>query len=229
MKIKSLILLTSRIEEVRQFYEKTLGFAILDASDDMFSIQVGWSRLCFKLTSMSYLYHYCFLIPRNQLEGAMQWMGERVPIIDIQPGKKTVHFDSWNADSFYFYDPAGNIAECIAHNELDNDSSYAFDRMSLLAVNEIGLGIDNIEKINSILERQCASPFWKGDLMSFGTNGSAEGRVLIPDYNIKETWFPTNIKIEPVPVELLIECKGRLFRLVYSDGELSVLKIKREG
>lgn len=224
MKIKSLVLLTSRLAEVKQFYEKTLGFAILDASTDMFSIQVGWTRLCFKLASIPYLYHYCFLIPRNRLLDALEWMGDRVPIIDVLPGKKTVHFDSWNADSFYFYDAAGNIAECITHNDLDNDKGGLFDRRLLLAVNEIGLGTDNIEKINSILESECSSPFWKGDLMAFGTNGSAEGRILIPDYNIRETWFPTTIKIEPVPVALTIECEGHLFKLIYRNGQLSVKK-----
>lgn len=224
MKIRSLILQTTRLEEVRQFYQEVLGFTILNASKDGFCVQVGWSRLCFKRALTPYLYHYCFLVPRNQLLEAMAWMGDRVAIIDILPGKKTVHFDSWNADSFYFYDPAGNIAECIAHNDLDNDRSGAFDRRSFLAINEIGLGTENVAYINSVLERECGSPFWKGDLISFGTNGSAEGRVLIPNYADKETWFPTTIKIRPVPVQLEIECEGGLFELIYSSGLLNVHK-----
>lgn len=223
MKIRSVVLWTPLIQQARQFYEKTLGLPVLGGTEDGFCVQVGWSRLCFKRSDRSYFYHYCFLVPRNQFRDAFDWVGRRVAIIDIRPGQKTIRFKDWNADSFYFYDPAGNIAECIVHYDLENDHLGPFNQRSLLAVNEIGMGTDNIAKVNTILESQCASPFWKGNLTAFGTNGSAEGRILLPDYRVKDTWFPTDIPVRPAPLELAIESPARLhhlFRLAYKNGEL---------
>src|SRR5690606_23809747 len=95
---------------------------------------------------------------------------------------------------------------------LNNSIYQDFDISEVLGVNEIGIGTDDVEKINIILEKNCQTVFWKGDLTRFGTNGSPEGRLLIPNYNKKETWLPTQIKIKSVPFEVENENKEKLYK-----------------
>lgn len=220
MRINELTLQTSKLQEVKSFYTKILGLEINEETFDMFSVKIGWSTLRFKKSTTQHLYHYCFLIPSNVFEEALEWMVERVAILEIENGEKIVNFEEWNAQSFYFYDGSGNIAEFIVHHDLNNDIYQEFNIAEVLGISEIGIGTDDVKKINSILEETCQTEFWKGDLIRFGTNGAQEGKFLLSNYNEKETWFPTQIKIEPSPFEIKIENKGKLYQLKYIDGAL---------
>src|SRR5690606_4380100 len=124
-------------------------------TDDVFSVKIGWSILRFIKSIEPYLYHYCFLIPSNSLDKALAWMKERVGIIEIEDGENIVNFEDWNAESFYFYDGSGNLAEFIVHHDLNNSIYQDFDISEVLGVNEIGIGTDDVEKINIILEKNC--------------------------------------------------------------------------
>ena len=211
---------TNRFQETKDFYAKTLGIEINEETSDVFSVRIGWSILRFQKSIDSCLYHYCFLIPSNSLEKALVWMGKRMDIIEVEDGEKIVNFEEWNADSFYFYDGSGNIAELIVHYDLDNSIKQEFDFSAVLGISEIGIGTNDVESTNSFLEENCHTDFWKGDLIRFGTNGSAEGKFLIANYNKKEIWFPTQIKIKPVPFEVEIENRNKVYRLEYIDGNL---------
>ncbi len=83
----------------------------------------------------------------------------------------------------------------------------------------MGIGTDDIKKLNSFLEEECQTMLWKGNLTRFGANGSPEGEFTMADYNEKETWFPTQIRIPPVPFEIDIENNGKLYRFEYSGSE----------
>lgn len=220
MKFKQLHLHTNQLASEKQFYAETLGFAIIEESATHLSFQVGWTILTFQQSELAHKYHYCFLIPCNQLQEALEWMEKRWQVVEIEEGAKTVHFDDWNADSFYFYDGSGNIAECIVRYDLQNESEETFDASSFLCVNEMGLGSNNIVKINMQLEEELSTKFWKGDYVRFGTNGSQEGLFLLPNYEKKEIWFPTEISIEPEPFEAWIENEGQNYAVIYENGTL---------
>ncbi|MFD2594046.1 VOC family protein [Sphingobacterium griseoflavum] len=220
MKIKNLTLRTNKFQEVKDFYSKILGLEINDETDDTFSVKIGWSILKFKQSTEPFLYHYCFLIPSNKLQEALHWMEERVDIVELESGEKAVNFEDWNAVSFYFYDGSGNISEFITHHDLGNDIDKQFDISDVLGISEMGIGTDDIKKVNSILEEKCQTRLWKGDLRRFGANGSPEGKFVLANYNEKETWFPTQIKIKPVPFEIEIENNDKLYRLEYTGREL---------
>lgn len=221
MKILKLKLFTNKLELEKVFFSQTLGFEILESNINSFTVKIGWSELIFEKTENEYRYHYCFLIPNNKLEQAMEWMEKRVHIIDIENGRKTQRFESWNADSFYFYDACGNIAEFIVRQELDNEISSDFNISNVLCINEIGMPTNNIEKTNNKLLKHFGTEFWKGDLKQFGTNGSQEGLFLLPNYEIKEFWFPTStIKIKPEPFEIIFENNGEKYKMEYKNEEI---------
>ncbi len=224
MKIRKLTLLTNKLEEEKLFYSNTLGFELKKEGSDSFTIRVGWSELTFKRSKEKHTYHYCFLIPSNQLHEALEWMEERVEIIAIENEGKIQWFDTWNARSFYFYDASGNLAEFIVRYDLENESNREFGISSLLCVNEIGMATTQVEHLNSQLERQLSTQFWKGDLVRFATNGSQEGLFLIPNYEIKTVWFPSRQPIVPEPFETTIENEGVLYDLNFRNEQLEITK-----
>lgn len=226
MKFKKLKLFTEKLESQLKFYTETLGFQLLDKTDNSFSVKAGWSELTFEKSEIEYYYHYCFLIPSNQLNQALEWMGKRVEIIDIENGRKIQHFESWNADSFYFYDSCGNIAEFIVRYDLKNEEDGDFDISKVLGVNEMGMPTNDVRKINQQLEDELRTKFWKGDLNRFGTNGSQEGIWLLPNYEVKEIWFPTSLKIKSEPFEAIVENVGKEYSVEYKNEILktSILK-----
>lgn len=167
-------------------------------------------------------YHFCFLIPSNKLNESLAWMQKRVEIVEVEKGEHIVHFDTWNAHSFYFYDADGNIAEFIVRHDLENTTNEPFGLNHVICVNEIGLGTNDPKALNSKLEQEIGSTFWKGDLERFATNGCQEGLFLLPNYNLKDVWFPSQIKIKPEPVHALIENNGELFKVSYQNNDINI-------
>lgn len=220
MRIRKLKLFTNKLDLEKEFYSKTLGFKILESTSNHFTLKIGWSELTFEKSECDYIYHYCFLIPSNKLVQAMEWMEKRIEIIDLDEGRKTQRFESWNADSFYFYDASGNIAEFIVRHDLNNVSKSEFKISDVLCVNEIGMPTNDIEKTNKQLQENFGTEFWKGNRDRFGTNGSPEGLFLLPNYNLKSNWFPTKIKIKPVHFEAVIEQKSKMYFMNYSNEQL---------
>ena len=221
MKILKLKLFTNELELERTFYAQTLGFQIIENTAVSFTAKIGWSELTFQKANKKHTYHYCFLIPSNRLEKALNWMEKRVQVIDIANGKKIQSFESWNADSFYFYDASGNIAEFIVRHDLDNGISTDFNISEVLCVNEIGMPTTTIEKANKELLQHFGTEFWKGDFKQFGTNGSQEGLFLLPNYTLKKIWFPTSsVKINPEPFEILLENNGTSYSMAYSNKKI---------
>ena len=220
MKINELTLYTNELAAQQDFFEITLGFTIHKVDQEMFWIQIGWTKFCFKRSQESYQYHYCFLIPGNKLQEAMEWVESKTKIIEIEKNEKVVFFDTWNAHSFYFYDAAGNIAECIIRHDLKIDSDVPFRITDFLCVNEIGIGTDDIKKTNQQLEAQLGTHFWKGDTKRFGTNGSQEGLFLLPNYRVKDVWSPTEIPIRPNPLSGIVENEGKFHHFQFLDGEI---------
>lgn len=221
MKFKKLKLYTNKLESELKFYSETLGFEILEQKSNSFSVKVGWSELSFEKSEKEYKYHYCFLIPANKLDQALEWMEERTEIVNIENGRKVQNFESWNADSFYFYDASGNIAEFIVRYDLkNNDYSRDFDISNILGVNEMGMPTANIKKTNEQLRTDLKTEYWKGDIERFGTNGTQEGIFLLPNYNLKDIWFPTSIKIKPEPFEAVIENEKEEYHIEYRNEKI---------
>lgn len=220
MKFKKLKLYTTKLKAEFKFYTETLGFEIVEQKNNSFMVKVGWTELMFEESDKEHSYHYCFLIPSNKLRQALEWMERRVEIIDLENGRKTQNFETWNADSFYFYDASGNVAEFIVRYDLVNESNADFDISKVLGVNEMGMPTANVKKANDQLEKELKTEFWKGDLERFGTNGNQEGILLLPNYKLKETWFPTSLKIKSEPFEAVIDNNGEIYKIEFKNEKL---------
>lgn len=221
MKFKKLTLYTHKLEEELNLYSNRLGFEIIEQNQNSFTAKIGWSNLTFKKSEKERKYHYCFLIPSNLLNQALEWIGKRVEIINLENDRKIQNFETWNADSFYFYDASGNIAEFIVRYDLKNESNDdSFDISKVLCVNEIGMPTKNIESLNNQLKKEIKTSLWKGDLKRFGTNGDQEGIFLLPNYEIKDIWFPTQIKIQPEPFETIVENEEKEYLIEFNNEKI---------
>ena len=222
MKIKCLSLFTNQFEAEKFFYSKTLGCDLKINEADKFSIEIGNSTLIFNRSEVAHIYHYCFLIPSNQINTAKEWLVKRLTLIELDKHKFIQRWESWNADAIYFYDASGNIVEFIARYDLKNESSDDFGIKQIISINEIGMPSKHVRDLNIQLKESMNCDLWKGDLERFSTNGDQNGLFLIPNYLIKKEWFPTNNKIEPSPFEAIVENDNKEYALEFKDEILTI-------
>lgn len=225
MKIRSLILTSQNLEKQFNFYVHVLGFKLLYKSQYAFLIDVGWSTLEFTSKTGDHRpYHFCFLIPSNQIENALKWLRTKKTIIPMgENNSPTIFFESWNAESFYFNDEDGNVVEFIARFDLKNNTPHEFKVNDIICLNEIGMPVDNVEMVNDLLKKTMGTKLWRGDLIRFGVHGDQEGLLLLPNYILKKSWYPTNTSTHPTPFEAIIEANG-FYNLKFDGKEISIEK-----
>ncbi|MGL5235070.1 MAG: VOC family protein, partial [Empedobacter falsenii] len=80
----------------------------------------------------------------------------------------------------------------------------------------------DIEATNQLLEEKPTSKFWNGDFETFGTNGSDEGKILLPNYFIKTTWFPTTDTITPAPFTAILENENHYSKVIFDNNKLNI-------
>ena len=222
MKIRELQLFTTNLEKTKSFYTDILSFQLIKKTSNQFSIQIGWTTLTFVQSEEEHIYHFSFLVDKSIFENAFEWMKNRVEILQTKNEEQIAFFENWNARSFYFYDGGNNLAEIITHYNLDYQSDAEFDQNSILGISEIGLPTLDIKSMNQIIEENTTSKFWKGDFEIFGTNGSDEGKILLPNYAIKTTWFPTTNKIIPTPFTVILENDNQYSKAIFDNNKLNI-------
>lgn len=102
-------------------------------------------------------------------------------------------FETWNANSVYFFDTDGNLLEFIARQDLNNEESSEFNSNQILNISEIGIvrakpgeyGKELIEKFDlKLFEKNQYSEL-------FTAVGDDNGLLIIVKNN--RIWFPTEI------------------------------------
>lgn len=221
MHIEKLRLHSDNIDQQVSFFRNILGL-VTRSSEGLLSIDVGTSVLEFVDSPVDGKYHYCFLIPSNQIEEAKEWLSKRLDLIEVEENNFIANFESWNAHSIYFYDGNGNIAELIARHDLQNESQDKFGIQSLISINEIGTPHVNPRALDRQLQSTIGSLYWKGDLDRFSTHGDQYGLFLIPNYKIKKTWFPTEIEVKPLPYSSTIVQDSNKYLVQYINEKLLI-------
>ncbi len=201
MKILEIQLQTHRPDELKRFYREKLGLSIIREHKRSFTIQAGASKIRFENADADDepFYHFAFNIPENQLADAKHWLSSRVKLF-TQDGQDEFRFASWNADSVYFYDPAGNIVEFIARHNLNNATDVPFSGKSILCVSEIGHPVDNVRLFSEHIRRELQLKLWYGDERKFAAVGDEEGLFIIVEK--ERPWYPVNKPAEDYPLSV---------------------------
>jgi len=219
MLLKEIRLQTSQLLSLFNFYGEKLELPALKTGKTGVSITAGASQLIFDEidTTENPFYHFAFNIPSNKFEEAFQWMHTRVELLWLDDYKSYIaDFTNWNAKSFYFTDPAGNILEFIARFDLDDIAAEPFSAMQIRNVSEIGLVFPLKEfdsGVSNLLGRYPLSYFDKQPPMPhFRAIGNDQGLfVIVPENRV---WFSTkNMRSVIFPIQVVFMEKNRLFKL----------------
>ncbi len=197
MKILEIEIQTDNLKETETFYVETLGFKLLNKSDDYIKFKTGHSKLTFiKSENINPKYHFAFNIPNNKLEEVINWAESRIKLIENDENSIIANFESWNANAIYFYDNNNNIVEFIARHDLENATEKPFDTSIIESISEIGIVTEKpLELAENLIETSELYYFDKSTKSEkFVALGNDNGLFIIVETNRK--WYPTEQKAE---------------------------------
>ena len=175
---------------LRDFYRKVLELPVVAESGGSLSVRAGGTELLFVPSAgdANPFYHFAFNIPENKLDAAIEWMKNRAPLIP-QPstGSHIFNYPRWNANSVYFYDPAGNILEFIARHNLRNAAAGRFDSRDILHASEIGMVVPAVPAAVAQLKEKLGIADYIGVGDAFAPIGNEHGLFIIVRADRK--WF----------------------------------------
>ncbi len=181
---------TSRLAELREFYSKVLELPVAAGSRDSLSVRAGATELLFVGLEGggNPFYHFAFNIPENKLDASIEWMADRAPLIP-QPstGHHIFDYPNWNANSVYFYDPAGNILEFIARHNLKNAAAGRFTSRDILSTSEIGMVVPEVPSAIAQLKAKLGIADYIGVSDGFAPIGNEHGLFIVVRSDRK--WF----------------------------------------
>ncbi len=225
MHIHEARLLTGDIAAQRHFYGELMGLSLQEHADSL-TIEVGATRLIFEQAPQGWqgCYHFAFNIPENQLHQAQEWVTRFAPLWPDAKGETLFASSNWNANQFYFLDPAGNILECIARHGLPNASDAPFGSHSLRSVSEVGIATDNVAATVAQLARDLGAPVYDGaGSDSFSAVGDEHGLLIV--VKLGRIWYPdTGIAATAAPVSAIVEQNQLHYRL--SSPALAITPLK---
>jgi len=199
MNITYLELPTIDLQAQRDFYAKILELSV-KLSPRGLEVQAGNTSLVFTQAQADFdgAYHFAFNIPENQFQAAKAWMSNRIPLLYDETGKDEFASESWNSNSVYFKDAAGNVLEFIARHNLKNAVLGDFESQQILNISEIGLpSKDVIAFANELCNKLSLSVFRQEPSETFTPVGDDNGLFIVPVQD--RIWIPNS----GVPAKLL--------------------------
>ncbi|MDO6390424.1 hypothetical protein Q4E40_09820 [Pontibacter sp. BT731] len=205
MKISSVELQASQPEALQLFYTELLGLPLLSEDEGSFNVRAGYSTLTFRTAGDSQKggYHLAFHVPGNQLAEAAAWLQERVAFL-YAPGADSpvVVHETWQAKALYFYDPAFNLLEFIAHSATPA-GHIPFGPTQLLGIAEVGLPVKDVAGFAQELREKLKLPRWKSANALFEAVGDAEGLFIVVQE--QRPWFPTQNPAVALPTRVRVQ------------------------
>lgn len=204
MNIQRLELLTNDLEAQKNFYSKVLELSA-ELTELSLRIQVGSTEVIFTQAPSGFegAYHFAFNIPANQYNSAKKWIADRIPMLRDKTGKEDFHSNTWNSDSVYFLDAAGNVLEFIARHTLDNAKNGDFGSHQILNVSEIGLPSEDVIGLaNALCSQLGLSVYRQEPNENFTPVGDENGlfilpmkdRIWMPDSGVPAKMLPVIVK-----------------------------------
>lgn len=217
MRVLELNIFTQNIEETEDFYNKILGFKILEKSNDKICFETGKSKLIFTKNngSKKYFYHFAFNIPKNEIENAKRFLLSKLDLIEYE-NDFVIKFENWNAKAVFFYDNNENILEFIERENTNEKPEKEFNINSVLSLSEIGIGTDKPLNLGTELTHKIGMDFYeKGPKRDdFVALGNDNGLFVISSQERK--WFPTEKFVEKSPLKVKIEINSKEYEQTFN-------------
>lgn len=198
---KKVTLYTNKLDEVKGFYEYQLGFRIVEEDESSFMLAIGESQLIFRESDRPAFYHFAFNIPGNQFTLAKGWASSRVEL-NRQEGMDEIYYANFDADAFYFEDPAGNIVEFLGRRNTDRMGNFTVD--SLLNISEVSITTPHVAEVGKQIEDMEIPVRGNKGIDPGSLNFLGQGAAFILLVAPKRTWYFSKKKSEvhPVSIEL---------------------------
>lgn len=198
---KKVTLFTNKLDEVKGFYEYQLGFRIVEEDESSFMLAIGESQLIFRESDRPAFYHFAFNIPGNQFTLAKGWASSRVEL-NRQEGMDEIYYANFDADAFYFEDPAGNIVEFLGRRNTDRMGNFTVD--SLLNISEVSITTPHVAEVGKQIEDMEIPVRGNKGIDPGSLNFLGQGEAFILLVAPKRTWYFSKKKSEvhPVSIEL---------------------------
>jgi catechol-2,3-dioxygenase len=217
MLLQEIKLQTNSVAALFEFYKDVIELPVT-RNNNFISIKTGKSQLIFEENSRAErpFYHFAFNIPSNKLDEAFKWLQNKMEILWLDDYNGYIaDFKSWNAKSFYFLDPAGNIGELIARFDMNDIEQENFSSKQIRNVSEIGLVFPDAtfdRQTNEILSEYQLDYFSKQPpLEHFRAIGDDEGLfIVVPQ---KRNWFSTKLPSGIFPLSIKFKHHEREFFL----------------
>ncbi len=227
MEIKTVVLFTKNVVQMKKFYSDVLGFSLLNEDKNSFRIAIGTSELEFssKEVEGNPYYHFAFNIPANKFYEAKVWTKERVSLL-VDDGEDEANFVHLPAHALYFYDPVGNIVEFISRHSVSEDSTEPFSINSILNISEISLTVDDAiragEKLTVIGVPERDNNAISTKMLNF--MGERENGVFILLTQPGRRWFFSDKMASIYPLEITLTNNHKI--VIMSDNQLQVFPIE---
>lgn len=214
MNITRLELLSGDLKIQRDFYANVLDLPVILTSSAL-EVKVGVTDLVFKQAWSDFegAYHFAFNIPENQFPAAKEWILSRVQLLRDSAGQDEFPSKSWNSDSIYFLDAAGNVLEFIARHNLKNAVDGDFSSEQILKVSEIGLPQEDVVLFaNELCTRLGLAVFMQEPDEIFTPVGDDYGLFVLPARD--RIWKPdSGVPAKLLPVHVWGEANGKAWEV----------------
>jgi catechol-2,3-dioxygenase len=205
MFMTSIDLDTSDLSKERAFYTQTLGLPLRQTSADTFTVQAGTTPLTFRAsTQQGLLYHFAFTVAFNKWTQAKAWLKTRITLLE---GEGHDEFESVRVrtHNYYFLDPAGNILEFIAREDLPGTAGEGFGPEDVLNISEISLVVDNVPSMVTLLKTRLGVEVYRdSSFEDFAQLGDIHGVLILAQRG--RLWAPDEQQpavVSPVRVAIL--------------------------
>lgn len=149
MMFKSVQFYTNKFKLLKRFYKNILELNVENVTDQQFSVTIGDSAVTFTATEQSAFYHFAINIPGNQFFIMKEWIQDRIPL-NKEGGINEIYSPSFDADSMFIEDPAGNVIKLIGRRK--RDLFGALTSEAFLNVSEVAIVTPFVKDVGEQLQ-----------------------------------------------------------------------------
>lgn len=213
MRITHLTIAAADLPAQRRFYAEVLGLAVRPAGDGLL-VQAGSSQLAMRPAPAGErpCYHIAFAVPLARLIAAHDQIAAHTPLVADSAGATMIDHAGWGARACYFFDPAGNILECIARVDEPADPA-APPAPAIRSIAEVGIVTGNVPETAAALCARLGIGVYAGSASpEFTAIGDRHGLLIIVRQG--RIWYPdTGRAAAPAPLEALVQTESGEHRL----------------
>ncbi len=210
---------TNQLKRLKRFYGNIMELEIIVATDESFTFKVGTSTVTFTQSDQAASYHFAINIPGNQFSMMKYWMMDRVTL-NREEGRDEVFFPSFDADSMYFEDPAGNIVELIGRRKRDRFGELTTE--SFLNVSEVGIVTPLVASVGEELQDMGLPLRGETEVIPDELNFLGKGDAFIVLVPLNRRWYFSKQLSKSFPLEIGLDNGKRI--VLNNDGEIEVTR-----